>query len=196
MKFSSRSKVESTLRAQEDVERIRSQNRVKVDNLINGVPPLSKDEQRKTNVRINVNWGEAAVIAHHARRQFYNAFQKPSRYFKVTIPKAPDEKKLEWESYITQCLNSILKKSKKYYGLHNEQWALIVSHGIAPKTWGTPDEWCPTLSPLDDFRVPTDTTTDLHNLSYFGRRHYYSPGELSRKVFGKNSMPGWNKPAV
>lgn len=196
MKFSSRSKVESTLRAQETVERIRSENRVKVDNLLNCVPPLSKEEQRKTNVRINVNWGEGAVIAHHARRQFYNAFQRPSHYFKVTLPKAPPEKKADWEAYLTQCLNSILKKSKKYYGLHNEQWATVVAHGIGPKIWDNPDDWCPSFCALDDLRIPTDTTTDLHNLSYFGVRYYYTPGELSRKVFGKNSMPGWNKPAI
>jgi len=196
MTFTSADKVQKTIYASDDVERLRGENRVKVNNLLNCVPPLTADQQRKTNTRINVDWGEGAVIAHHARRQYYKAFREMPNFFKVTVPLAPPDKRGDWSTTLTNAINKILKESAAYGHLHDYQWSNVVSHGIAPKIWHSSDGWLPRFAALDDFRVATDTTTDLENLGYFAERRNYTPGELARKVFGEHADPGWNKPAI
>ena len=66
------------------MDRIRSANRVIVNNLFNAERPLSDLEAKQLGLQVNVNWGEGSVLASQARRQFTNAFERPARYFKVS----------------------------------------------------------------------------------------------------------------
>lgn len=196
MNFSTPDKVTSTIDASEQVEATRATNRSKINDLLNGKPPLTADEAKKLNIKINVNWGEAAVLAHHARRQYNNAFTKRGSFFRVSLPLAPEDKRNEWEVTITQSINRVLKKSLPFLELYRNKFASVVAHGLGPQIWYSNDSWLPKFVPLEDLRVPTDTLVSLENLPWFAVRHYYTPGELVKKVFGKNTVPGWNKPLV
>lgn len=196
MNFSTPDKVSQTIRASDQVERRRASNRVKVNDLFNGAPPLTPEEAKKMNLHINVNWGEGPVLAAHARRQYTNAFQKPGNFFKVSLPLAPEENKTAWGAQITQFINGRMKKSKSYFYLKQEQFANVIAHGPGPQLWYDEDDWEPKGVAIEDLRVPTDTKVSLDGLPWFAVRHRYTTGELSKKAFGKNSKPGWNKPVI
>ncbi len=188
--------VQGAINAGREVERIRSSNRVIVDNLLNGVRPMTDAVAKQIGLHVNANMGEGPVLAAQARRQFTNAFERASRYFKVSIPGAPPNKKFEWEMFVNQFINGKLKKNLKFFNLGNNWRASVVAHGIGPRMWRDKESWLPEYVAIDDLRVPTNTLTSLDNLDWFGRRVLYTESELSRKAFGKNSVKGWNKDAV
>lgn len=196
MKFSSASKILDTIQAGDEVAYIQGDNRARINNLFNGAPPLTEEDAENMKLAVNVNFGEAPVLGQHGRRQYNNAFQSRNNYFKISIPDAPVEKKADWAAFITRRINRYLKRSRAYFELHRSQWASVLLHGMAPKFWY--DKWnpLPRYVALSDFRVPTDSLCSMENLTWFGIRKYYTEGELSRKVWGPNAMPGWKKDIV
>lgn len=185
-----------TIRAGDQVERWRGENRVKVSNLANGVPPLTPEQAIKFNLSVNVNWGEGPVLFANGRRQYESAFLGPQNFFKVSIPEAPPEKSTEWGMFITRKINKILKDCEEYANVHEYKWASVLANGPGPQIWYDDECWLPEFVAPADLRVATDTLTSFKNLSWFGVRKRYTVGELSRKVFGKNALPGWNKAAI
>lgn len=179
-----------------EVERIRSANRVIVDNLANGERPLSPEEAKQMGLHVNVNWGEGPVLFAQARRQFMNAFERGSRYFRVTIPDAPPDKKFRWEQFISNSINRTMKNCPYWLALGDNWRASVVAHGIGPRAWDNRDDWRPEFVGLDDFRVPTNTLTSFENLDWFARRVWYTEGELVKKVYGTHASKYWNKSAV
>jgi hypothetical protein len=196
MMFTDPAKVLAAISACDSVEYIRGKNRAKVNNLFNGAPLLSDEDAKKMGLRINCNLGEAPIIGQHGRRQYSEAFTAPVRYFKVNLPDAPPEKRVDWETTITAKLNKILKESLHYFELQRSQWASVLLHGIAPKIWWNDYCWYPSYVALEDFRVPTDTKCSLENLTWFAIRCNYTEGELAKKVFGQYAQKGWNKKEI
>ncbi len=196
MNFTTATKCQSVIRQGDDVARIQSANRSKVDNLFNGFPPLSEAEATKANIRVNVNWGEAARIAQLGTRQYKTAFLGPKNFFRVTLPNAPVEKADDWGIFITKAINKLMKKNKKYVHTHKYKWASVLLHGIGPTLWYDKESWCPNYIALADLRIPTNTTTDFENLNWFAVRHQYTVYSLAKKAFGENADPCWIKAPV
>lgn len=196
MKFERAQDVIDTINAGQEVEVVRAENRITVNNLFNGTPPLDEEEAKAINLRINVNWGEGPVLAAHARRQYTNAFMRPGHFFRIMVPLAPPEKKTEMESFATDFINRVMKRSKEYFYLKQNQFASLVAHGIGPQMWTDRSTWLPDFIPVGDLRISTDTLTSFKNLGWFAVRYRYTPGELVRKVWGPHSDPGWNKAIV
>jgi hypothetical protein len=196
MNFSTAQYVTDTLRSGDEVERVRSANRTLVNNMLNGFPFLDEASAKKWKLDINCNFGEAPVLAAHARRQYDNAMLGSQNYFKVTLPKAPEDKKTGWGAFITQEINRPMKKSEEYTSLFEYQFASVVAHGIGPQMWRDAENWLPDYVAVEDFRVPTDTKTSFKDLAWFAERHLYTPGELSQKVFGLNADKRWKKTAI
>lgn len=194
--FSKASKVTAVLDATETVERLRGENRDKINRALNGFPPLTAEAAKKIGLKINVNWLEEAVIAKQATLQFSNAFLSQNNYFNVQIPSAPPEKQSLWELTITDAINRPLKQSREFASLMDNRFTSIIAHGIAPQIWLSEDKWLPDFVAINDFRVATDTETSLKNMVWFGVRRRYTIGELVERVFGKYASPGWDKKAV
>ena len=198
--FSTPQKVQDTIRASDEVERIRGLNRVKINDAANGVPPLTSEEAKQWGLNINVNWGELAVLGAHAKRQITNAFNSSARFFKITIPDAPEEKRQTWEMWITEFINRKMKRSRDYYFLWQNKAAALVMHGIGPQMWYSfgqqADSWRPCFKAIEDLRLPTDTPTSFEGLCHFAVRERYTIYQLSESVFGKYAMKGWDKGAV
>jgi hypothetical protein len=196
MNFSTPQRVQDTIRACDEVERVRGDNRRKINDLFNSAPPLSEEEAKKWGLQVNVNWGEGPVLAAHARRQYETAFMGSQNYFKIRIPRAPVETKTAWELGITEFINNVLKESEDYAWVHENKWAGVIAHGYGIQVWYDPEDWCPEFVAIEDFRVPTDTQSNLKNLAWFAVRNAYTPGELSSKVWGPYSRTGWNKKVI
>lgn len=196
MNFSSASKVTDVIRACDQAEIVRGDNRARVNRLFNGETLINDTDGRKMGLEINVNLGEAPVIAQHGRRQYNQAFDSGAVYFRVSLPDAPQDKASQWGTFITRKINKILKRSQAYTYLHRNQWASVLLHGVAPKVWFGRWGWRPKYIALEDFRVPTDTECSLENLSWFAVRRNWTEGELAQRVFGSGAKAGWNKTAM
>lgn len=196
MNFGTPAQVQDTIRSADESERVRGVNRVKVNDLFNGVPPLTDDEAKKWNLRINTNFGEGPMLAASGRRQYESAFLGPQNFFKVTIPDAPPEKATEWGLFITRKINKILKDCEEYTHVHEYKWASVLSHGVGAQIWHDDECWIPEFVAIEDLRIATDTLTSFKNLMWFAVRREYTVGELARKVFGEYADEGWNKPAI
>ena len=196
MNFSTAAKVLSTIRAGDEVDRIRGENRVKVLNAANNFPPLSPQEADDVGLKINVNWGELMQVLAHARRQYVTAFLTNQYFFKVKMPYAPAEHQSEWEEFVTKEINRPMKKSLKYFELHNSRWSSVVTHGVGPMRWENEDDWCPKFVAMADLRIPTDTTIDFENLGWYAVRHIYTPFELINEAFKPGTANGWKKQKV
>jgi hypothetical protein len=196
MNFSTASRVLQTIRAGDEVERVRGENRVKVNNAANNFPPLSPEEADNVGLKINVNWGELMQTLAHARRQYVTAFLGNDHFFKIKLPYAPAEYQSEWEEFLTREINRPLRKSLQYFELHNSRWSSVVTHGVGPMRWKNDDDWCPKFVSMADLRIPTDTTLDFENLGWYGVRHIYTPFELIKEAFRPGDGNKWDKKAV
>lgn len=193
--FSTPQKVLQTIRAGDDVQWDRGENRRKIQDAANGVPPLTEDEAKQVGLKINVNWLELTQYLADARRQYMTAFTQTPQFFKVTLPLAPAEHQGEWGAFITQEINSALKKSRKYYELHRSRWTSVPPYGVGATWWQHPDRIVGEFVAMADLRIPTDTTLDFENLGWFGVRKYWTVFELVREVFGPNPKY-WNRKGV
>ena len=128
-----------TIRAGDELERRRQENRVKITDSANCVPPMTAEEADKNGVKINVNWGGLMLLLAHARRQYLTAFLSNQYFFKVSLPFAPAPVQSEWEAFITQEINRPLRKARGYFELHRSRWSSVVTHGVAPMMW--PDKY-------------------------------------------------------
>lgn len=197
MNFSTPQRVIQTIRAGDRAEWTRGDNRVKINDAANCKPPLSAELAKKLGVKINVSWGELMVLLERARTQYRTAFNSSEHYFKVKLPVAPPEYQADWSEFITDTLNKIMKDSLKFFELGESRWTSTVTLGVGPTIWrdqGNKAKWCGDYVPVEDLRIPTDTTVDFENLGWFGVRHIYTPGELLKKAFADGSK--WNKKAV
>lgn len=196
MNFSSPERVLQTIRAGDTAEYVRGQNRQKITDASNNKPPLPDDLAKQLGIKINVNWGEMMILLAHACRQYVDAFWKGRYFFQVKIPDAPLEKRAEWEGFITEKLNKIMRDSLSYFELHRSMWKAVVAFGQGPSIWENAYSWKQQFVAVEDLRIAADTTLDFENLDWFSRRRMYTPGELVKKVFTKKEKNGWDRKGV
>lgn len=177
-------------------ELVRATNRVLINELFDGWPPYTEEEAKENGINVNVNWKEGTILLWQARRQWENAFTKPSNYFTVSLNKGPAIKRKAWGRIITQKINRVLKRSWPYYQLVCSKGAGVMIHGTAAQFWGDKYDWLPYFVPVEDLLIPTDAECSLQNLVYFAIRREYTVGELYRMTHGKKVDKGWNLKAV
>lgn len=174
----------------------RSANRAKINQLFNGDPPYTEEEALESKVQINVNFLEAAKIAHDARSAYENAFLKPGNYFSVTLDSGPQHKRSAWGKIITKAINRCMKKSAAYMDVIRSTGASSVLHGIGPVVWDDRNKWCPCAIGVEDVLVPSGTRVSLDNMSHFAVYRQYTQARLFRMTHGDKRDPGWNMEVV
>lgn len=199
MNFSTADRVSSVIEDLKNAEILRAPNRALINDLYNGVPPYTKQEEGENHILVNVNWKEGTNLLHQARRQYENAFLKPGVYFNIHLEEGPISKRRDWSRAITRNLNRPLKRSLQFMEAYRSKFAGVVLHGVGPMAWEDEWKWMPYTFGIEDLLIPTDTYTTLENLSYFAIRKSMKPGELFRKTFGlddKTRDPGWDLKTV
>jgi hypothetical protein len=159
--------------------------------LINGLPPYTPDEVRDNGISINVNFLEGTKLAHDARRQFYNAFLKPGRFFSARTDYGPKHKRQDFSAIVSREVNRIMKRSPIYFETFRSKFALNVLHGIGPAAWDDRDCWCPDALGIEDVLVPSNTLLTLKNLPFFAIYRSYTAHQLSRLIHGPKVDSGW-----
>lgn len=175
---------------------VRSSNRALINQLFNGDAPYTTREADDNHIDTNVNFLDAAKIAHDARSTFNNAFLKPGNFFTVTLDGGPEHKRSKWEKIITKTINRCLKRSIRYVETLRSEFAQTVLHGIGPSFWEDNYIWCPTPIPIGDILVPARTRVALDNLDYFAVRRQVTYEKLYEMTHGPQVDKGWNMKLV
>lgn len=170
----------------------RSLNRRNINDLFNGKPPFSPEDQQRNNLNVNNNFLQATQLAHDARGQFNNAFTKPSRYFGVNLDRGPKIKRKPWSSTITNLIKTPMKKSLAYYETMRSGFANAVLHGIGPCVWDDRDKWRPEPKGVEDIMIPGGTLLTMDNLPFFAVYQPYTANQLRRLTTGPKVDPAWN----
>jgi len=198
--YSEASKVQDVIRASDDVEQVRGENRVLINQAANNEPLLDKAEADAQGMQIVTRWGEMMELLANARRQMLTHFNSMPTFFNVSLPKAPEEHRSNWGAEITEFINDRMKRGDRaleWFGTNKSRWSAVVCHGIGPLFWADPKSWNAKVVAICDLRIPTDTLSDFSNLTCFSVRVPYTPGELSKKAYSKaQGRFTWNKKAV
>lgn len=198
MNFSDPSLVGDVIHQMKTVEINRATKRALIDNLFNGLPPYTAQEEKENKIYVNVNFKEGVNALHAARGQYENAFLKPGNFFTITLEDAPIDKQAEWSTVVTEKLNGMLKESRPYIHTQRNKFAGVALHGVGAQMWEDQENPIPFFVGMQDILIPTDTEITLENLTYFAVRRRIRPGSLFKKTFflGDNVDPGWNLPFV
>ena len=190
MKFDKADQVEQTCWEFRQADYPRAQNRARIQDLFNGVPPFQEDQP------VNVNFLEGTRLAHDARSQFYGAFLKPGSYFTAHTDAGSKSKNGEYSSIVTYEMNRLMKRSMNYFETFRSKFAMDVLHGIGPAVWEDGDKWCPDAMGIEDVLVPARTLLTMKNLPFFSVYRTFTAPELIKLTSKKNLDPAWNMPLV
>lgn len=196
MNFKTPQAVESVVLQMTYAEWARATNRAAINQLFNGFPPYSAEEQIQNGISVNVNDLTATNIAMAARGQFSNALVTPDPIANVEIDYGPVWKRREWGSKITACWNKRMKGSLAWQEEEESTFANVVLHGIAPALWLDKELWVPKPKLVEDVLVPARTYRSLENLQMFAVREQYTGMQLRKMTQGPNRDAGWNMPLV
>ena len=174
----------------------RAKNRVRIQNLFNGVAPFDEATAEENGIKINVNPLTATVLGHDARAQFYNAFLRPGRYFDAATDYGPKFKRCNFSNIVTQEMNKKMKRSMLYFETFRNKFAMDVLHGIAPAFWRNGDFWCPNAAAIEDVGIPSNTMLTMENLPFFYIYRSFTVPELMKLVNRNNRDRAWNMPLV
>jgi len=174
----------------------RSLNRSRVDSLANGAPPYTPDEAARNGVEVNVNDLSLTRLAHEARLQLSQAFNKPGSFFTARTDMGTSSRRQSYGSVVTKEVNRIMKSSECYFECMRSKFGLQVMHGIGPSNWQDPDRWCGIELGVEDVLMPTNTRLTFRNLPFFAVWRGYTAAELIKLTRHPERNPGWNMPVV
>jgi hypothetical protein len=196
MEFDSAQDIEGIIWQMKLADQPRCSNRSLIDQLFNGMPPYTAEEQEQNRFTTNVNDLSSNRIFHDVTRQFSNGFLRSDEYFRVEVDYGPVHKREEWSQIITKEINKRMKRSLRYRQTLRNVFAQLILHGVGPVVWSDKEKWCPSMQMMSDVLIPSQTLLTMENLSYFAVYRRYTAAELVRLTTGPKIDKGWNKPAV
>lgn len=192
MNFSTANKVSEVVYAMREADLARSANRAAINSLFNGDPIFTEEQKRASGMFTNVNFLDAARIAHDARSSWDNAMLKPGNCFSVGLDSGPVHKKSTWGREITKNINRPIKRSCAYTESVRSTGANVVLHGPGPVFWEDRHKWNPCAIGVEDLLVPSGTRLSFDNVNHFAIFREYTGAQLYRLTHGKQRDPGWN----
>jgi hypothetical protein len=174
----------------------RGLNRARINSLANGDPPYTPDQEQKNNIEINVSDLGLTRLAHDARQQMTNAYDKPGNCFTCKTDMGPVHRRQMSSSVVTKEVNRIIKRSLSYYETRRSKFALNILHGIGPSTWGDRESWCPEAVGIEDVLIPSGTLLSMKNLPLFAIFRSYTAMQLRKLTSGPKVDPAWRMSTV
>jgi hypothetical protein len=174
----------------------RATNRSAINQLFNGFPPYSEQEQIQNNINVNVNDLTGTNLAMAARGQFTNALVTPNPLVNIEIDHGPVWKRREWQMKVEAEFNRIIKRSLPFQEEEESTFANVVLHGIGGSIWTDKERWVPKAKLVEDILVPGRTLRSLENLQMFAVREQYTGMQLRKMTQGPNRDKAWNMPMV
>lgn len=196
MKFDDAEVVESLCYQMRQADYPRSKNRALINNLFNGLPPYSAQEEEENDINFNINFLQGPRVSHDARTQFYQGILNPGNYFNLTLDAGPVHKRQAWSRIVTEEMNKIMKGNMVYTEVQRSKIAMNVLHGIAPAGWRDDKRWCPYAIEISDSLVPGNTLLTMENMPFYAIYRSLSAPEIVKLTQAKVLDPAWNKPML
>lgn len=169
----------------------RAQNRARINDLFNGAPPYSAQEERENNIAINVNSLEGTRLSHEGRQQYANAFIKPGAFFTARTDYGPRHSRLKYGTIFSRNINRIMKRNRFYFENMRSKFAQLILHGIGPSCWADRQSWPPDPIGIEDVMIPSRTLITMRNLPFFALYRSWTGEELLRLTSGPNRDKAW-----
>lgn len=174
----------------------RGSNRELINQLFNGDPPFNESEAEENNIQINRNDLTGVNLLTQGRRQWTQAFMKPGDAFSVGYDSGPVIKRGEWGHSVTKNANRVLKKARPYVEQSRACGGSMLLHGIGPSVWQTRKGVVCRPIDIASVLIPSETTIDFDNLSYFALFREWTPAQLYKLTHGPKKDPGWDMEVV
>jgi hypothetical protein len=193
--FDSVASLRKTIDNMQLAENVRAGDRALIDTLANGERPYTPEEVEKFQIKYNINWGELKTLVSAANRQINGALLFKPQLFTATSKGGQVEKRDEYSQKFTNNLNERLMRGqngKTHTYLLLSRNASVCLHGAG--AFYFPNDYCvlPKFAPLENLLIPTDTSLDFGNLSYFDIRVELSICELNDMISGDKVDEHWN----
>lgn len=197
MKFDKASSVEEVVFDMRLADEPRAADRATILKLYNGNPPFDEATAEENNIQINSNDLEGVNIISNARRQWNNAFLKPSNFFTARPDVGPPHKRTAWSYSFTRNANRPLKRHRRMVGQVRATGANTLLFGAGPSTWRDRRSVIPNPIAMGSLMIPSETEIDdFDNLSYFAIFREYTVAQLYEMTHGPRVDPGWNMKLV
>lgn len=198
MQFNSAREIEQLVWQLRLADYPRDLNRARINNLANGAPPYSEQEELANNIEVNVNDLTLTRLSHDARSQLYQAFNKPGNFFTAASDMGPVSKRRERSLIVTKEATRQMKRSDPYFECMRSSLASCVLHGIGPSNWENEDRWCPIPLGVEDVLVPSNTLLTFRNLPFIAIYRSYTAHELQRLTRDREvaAKAGWDLAVV
>jgi hypothetical protein len=198
MRFDTPSAVDEVIRLMRESDTVLSSDRAVLLRLYNGNPPFDATTAKENNIQENSNDLAGPNLLSMARRQWNNAFLKPSHYFTATADRGPGHKRAEWSQIFTKQANRVLKRDRSMIGQIRATGANTLLFGPGPVNWKDRRTVIPNPIPVSSLLIPNDTEIDdwENTLSEFAIKRKYSAAQLWDLTHGTKVDPGWNQDMV
>lgn len=197
MRFDKASSCEEVIWDMRISEEPRAADRAVLLRLYNGNPPFDEATVEENSIQVNRNDLEGVNILSQARRQWNNAFLKPTNFFSARPDVGPSHKRAEWSQYFTKHANRLLKRSRKMVGQVRATGANTILYGIGPTMWKDRRTIVPGPIPVGSLLIPSETEIDdFDNLSYFAVFREWTATQLYEMTHGPRVDPGWQMKMV
>lgn len=196
MMFQKVEEIESVCWQMRQADFPRGRNRALINNLFNGFPPYTAEEEEENEIAVNVNFLEGTRLAHDARMQYYQSILKPGSFFTCTTDAGPLHKNQSYGTSFTKHINRQMKRSTTYVETLRSKFAMLVLHGIAPAGWANRRSWCPEAFGPEDVYVPAGTYLSMVNMPFFVIYRSFTAPELIKLTRGPIVDKGWDRELV
>lgn len=196
MRWDDASKVEEAVWNMRLADLPRGEQRTIINQLYNGDPPYDPALAEENNITINRNDLEGVNALAQARRQWNSAFLNTEAYCTVSVDSGPRHKRGEYGRIISRNLNRVLKRSRHMLEQVRATGGNAMLHGPGPSIWETRRKLVCTPLGISSLLIPSETTVDFDNLSYFGVFREWTPAQLYEMTHGARVDPGWQMPVV
>lgn len=177
------------IKAMENAERYRREDRATVGDFFNGAPPLTDEEAADLGFTVNVNHLFGYKDVSDASDQMFSLFTKPTHFFTVEMDSAPPGKAIEWSMKAQAGAARVIKKIKSFKTHSQGVCGDATLHGEGIFHFVNCSFPLPRHAPLSKFMVPKSASTDPAELPYFVRQGELGLAHLHR--IAKLKPPGW-----
>lgn len=197
MKFDSAALIEEMLWDMRVSEEPRAADRALILKTYNGNPPFDEATAEENHIQVNRSSLEGPNVLSQARKQWTNAFLKPSNFFSARPDEGPAHKQAKWSAIATKHANRLLKRERRMVGQIRAEGANTLLFGIGPSMWKDRCTVIPGAIPVGSLLIPSETEIDdFDNLQYFAVFREWNAAQLYDMTQGPRVDPGWNMDLV
>ena len=158
----------------------RGRVRAKVKGIVDGNPPYSTAQLKRTGqaYRTNVNFREAEAFFAIALTAFYDVFSETPTYATVKTNVGTDAERVQYSRVITEEFDRLQKKDREFdYTMQLSQHEMVL-FGSGPLTFENPTSWRARAIKSGDLLLPENSRSNPNDWEVAAVRRRYQAHEL------------------